>query len=243
MITSESINEIAGALSQAQGEFPQIPKNQEVEVKKDNRLLYKFKYADLTQIIDSTRPALMKNGLSFTQTVVRVPDVGLGYITRILHKSGQWIETGFIPAVINNNSSMKDIAGVSTYGKRLSLSEALGVSADEDADAPLDSGESATMKPLTRAPDIKPVKLQEPVKPKNHAPSKAGGLSEAQVIELHNRIKGIGWNVEQYKSFIKAIYGIDKTEDLKPNQYKDIQDMVITPATPYIKAMTIPKGN
>ena len=138
---SEKTEELATALAKAQGEFPAIHKNQEVEVKKEGRLLYKFRYADLTQIIDHIRPVLAKNGLSFTQRIIE----GF-YITKIFHSSGQWIITGHIPININDRMGMKDIAGACTYGKRLSLSSAFGVSADEDVDAPSEHGESIDKK-------------------------------------------------------------------------------------------------
>lgn len=127
----EGIEKLAEALAKAQGEFPVIPKDSEVEVKsKEGKLLYKYKYADLTTIISHTRPALSKHGLSFTQGM----GVG-GFNTLLMHSSGQRMLTGFIPCVIPTNADMKQVAGLITYVKRISLTAALGVSADEDVDA------------------------------------------------------------------------------------------------------------
>lgn len=135
---TEQFEKVMEALAKAQSEFPQIDKNQEVEVKEKGtgKLLYKFQYADLTEIVNKTRPALSKNGISYTQSIALFPDVGVCYFTRLMC-GGQWLDTGLIPAKqVLSCGSMKDTAAIATYGKRLSLSEALGVAADDDMDAP-----------------------------------------------------------------------------------------------------------
>lgn len=156
-ITTPSIEKIADALSKAQGEFPVIPKDSEVEVySKDTprRLLYKYKYADLTAIISATRPALSKNGLSFTQDFVK-KEIGTGLVTILMHSSGQRIETGFIPMTVDPKQDKKTVVGDFTYIKRVSLTAALGVSADEDMDAAgadAQKGQSTEKKTTGKAP-------------------------------------------------------------------------------------------
>lgn len=125
-------DKIYDALAKAQGEFPVIEKNSKVDVysKPPNRtLLYSYMYADLTEIINKTRPSLSKNGISFTQGMGSE-----GFYTRIMHSSGQCFDTGIIPTQIKAND-YKEMAGAVTYLKRISLSAALGISADEDIDA------------------------------------------------------------------------------------------------------------
>jgi len=133
LFSTDPIEKLADALAKAQGEFPVIPKDSLVIVytkEKPKSELYRYKYADLTTIISCTRPAMSKNGLSFTQGVV--PG---GFSTLIMHMSGQKIHTGFVPCDIPKNADMKQVAGLITYVKRISLTAALGVSADEDVDA------------------------------------------------------------------------------------------------------------
>lgn len=158
---SEKIDKLCEALSQAQGEFPTIPKNSEVEVysKPPNRqLLYKYKYADLTEIINCTRPALTKHGLSFTQDFIKHRFLGVGIVTILFHKTGQYMRTGFVPCEVKN-PNMKEVAGQFTYGKRISLTAALGISADEDMDAGSIEGETGNQ---TQRKDTK----KQPPKPK-----------------------------------------------------------------------------
>jgi hypothetical protein len=145
--------QLFASIAKAQGEFPAIPKDSEVEVKnKEGRFLYRYKYADLTTIINCTRPALAKHGLSITQSYLKEERM---FYTRIMHESGHHLDTGFIPCVIQDNLDMKTIAGIVTYVKRISLTAALGVSADEDVDAAHDEashGNTSTKERVQQGP-------------------------------------------------------------------------------------------
>lgn len=163
--SSEKINELVEALGLAQGKFPVIAKDSEVRVYSkppERKFLYSYMYADLTAIIDATRPALNDNGLSFTQDYTKHPALGVGICTILFHKSGQWLKTGFVPCSIQG-MDMKGIAGQFTYGKRISLTAALGVSGDEDVDAASIEGQQGNQTEKTP-----PKKSKAPIK--NHAP-------------------------------------------------------------------------
>lgn len=150
------------AFSAAQGEFPTIPKNSEVTVKdRAGKFLYSYKYADLTEIISSTRPALAKHGISFTQDYKFVEGLGHGIVTTILYKSGESFDSGFVPCEVKG-MNMKDVAGQFTYGKRISLTAALGISADEDVDAGSIEGSQGNESNRLDARPAAP--------PKNHVP-------------------------------------------------------------------------
>lgn len=134
MKTSEQINELAAALCAAQAVMKAAPmsgKNPHL----NNR------YATLGDIIDTARKPLADNGLSYVQFPVSpeqldTPFVGL--TTRLMHKSGQWLEsTVFFPVDGGSNRavSMAQVAGGRlTYMRRYALAAALGIVADEDAD-------------------------------------------------------------------------------------------------------------
>jgi hypothetical protein len=99
MKTSESIKEIAAALSAAQGQFRPIPKTGE------NRQ-QGYRFADLDDHLSVVRPVLAKHGLSLvasTEELVPLPERqtrsgGVQYVVRarvvgrLLHSSGEWIE-------------------------------------------------------------------------------------------------------------------------------------------------------
>jgi len=131
------INEISAALAKAQGEFPAIRKNKTVTKKgvskaSGREFEYKYTYADLTEIIDSVRPALAANGLSFTQSIEMVSNMSL-CVTRLLHSSGQHLTSSF--PIIMDAKDMQSLAAITSYAKRYSLSMLLGISPDDDPDA------------------------------------------------------------------------------------------------------------
>ena len=162
-----SIAKLQDALAKAQGEFPVIQKDSTVQVKnKEGKFLYSYKYADLTAIISATRPAMVKNGLSFTQDYVKHKDLGNGFITQFRHSSGEILEVGFVPCKIEGQD-MKSVAAQYTYGKRISLTAALGISADEDVDAASVEGGLGNQTEKTN--------IQ--ARPKNHAPQTAAAAS------------------------------------------------------------------
>lgn len=209
--SSESIAELMDAFSKAQGEFPQIPKDSKVDVYSkppDRRLLYTYYYAELTTIIDCTRPSLTKNGLSFTQDYTVHKILGPGICTIIFHKSGQWIKMGFVPCAIKG-ADMKDIAGQFTYGKRISLTAALGVSADEDVDAGSDNGNQGN------ETEKKPANKKQDPKPKNYAPGADNTppketKPEPKINKLYRLVKEKNLDPETVKDMIKKATGTEK---------------------------------
>lgn len=210
--SSESIAELMDAFSKAQGEFPQIPKDSKVDVYSkppDRRLLYTYYYAELTTIIDCTRPYLTKNGLSFTQDYTVHKILGPGICTIIFHKSGQWIKMGFVPCAIKG-ADMKDIAGQFTYGKRISLTAALGVSADEDVDAGSDNGNQGN------ETEKKPANKKQNTPPKETKP-------EPKINKLYRIVKEKNLDPDTVKDMIRRTCGIEKkSTDLSDEEIETI---------------------
>lgn len=123
MRTSESIAELAKALAAAQGEM----KNAKLNKVNPH---FKSRYADLAEIRDTVTPALSKNGLSIAQGT-DMTDSGLVVVTRLMHVSGQWIESRY-PIAIDKPQAM---GSAYTYAKRYSLAAICNIAADEDDDA------------------------------------------------------------------------------------------------------------
>jgi hypothetical protein len=198
-----SIDKLADALAKAQGEFPVIPKDSEVIVySKDapKRELYRYKYADLTAIISTTRPALSKHGISFTQGMVQG-----GFSTLLLHSSGQQLESGFVPCDLPKTQDYKAVAGAITYIKRISLTAALGVSADEDVDAAAQEatqGNSTTKGPIGKNPQQQAAQA----KPKT-PPQPPPGPTPAMLKRLYAIGNGMGWKPEAIR-----IYSLSKVK-------------------------------
>jgi len=127
MNKSESIKELAIALSKAQGEMPSA------ELNAVNTFFNNSRYADLGSIIKASKPILAKHGLSVSQlTTSTNGDVGL--TTLLMHTSGEWLETT-ITLPIGEVKNVAQAAGsVITYLRRYSYASILGMYADEDID-------------------------------------------------------------------------------------------------------------
>lgn len=124
--TSEQINELAEALSLAQAEMSNATKNKAADTGK-----FGYKYIDLAAVFDAIREPLTKNGISFAQ-VPMVQDNYLHIVTRLMHKSGQWME-GSYPACPLGLDPQRQGSAV-TYAKRYSISAMTGLAAEEDDD-------------------------------------------------------------------------------------------------------------
>lgn len=136
MNKSESITELAKALTEFQGEVTSI--------KKDSvNPFFKSKYAGLTAIWDAIRPLLKANGLSVIQGGLapqeHQDDQGdwwtgiLQMETTILHSSGEWLST--VTPMKPKNDDPQGMGSAITYARRYSLCAMLGIVADEDDDA------------------------------------------------------------------------------------------------------------
>ncbi|WP_242300705.1 ERF family protein [Bacillus cereus group sp. BfR-BA-01494] len=139
MRSSETLGKLADALSVAQGEWDN-PKNTNVNPQ------FKSRYAPLDVVINTVKPFLSKQGLSFIQSTSSVEE-NVIVTTRLMHKSGEWIESDplTLPAYQLKKGGVKDFnaqgAGSAiTYGRRYSLTALLGISSEDDDDGNNASG-------------------------------------------------------------------------------------------------------
>ncbi len=131
MRTSEATNEIATALAAAQGEFTVIEKRKHAKIKTNSGRDFGYAYADISDVLAAVLPHLSKHGLSVIQPTC-VIEAGLFITTRLMHASGQWIESDY--PVCSINGDHQKMGGALTYSRRYALCSMLGVSADEDVD-------------------------------------------------------------------------------------------------------------
>ncbi len=130
MAQSEIINELAAALSKAQGEM-------QAAIKDKVNPFFKSSYADLGSVWDAARPVLSKYGLCVMQTTEINADASkIIMVTTLAHTSGQWMKS-YLPLNPSKNDS-QGVGAALTYLRRYSLSAIVGVVCDED-----DDGETA----------------------------------------------------------------------------------------------------
>lgn len=129
--TSQQIAQLADALAMAQGEMEMPDKDREVSVKSEKGN-YKFKYATMDNIVTKTRPALARHGLAVIQPVISLAGKPV-VLTRLMHKSGEWLESCMAIHVGGNNNPQA-FGSALTYARRYSYSALLGIVTDEDDD-------------------------------------------------------------------------------------------------------------
>lgn len=141
MKTSETIGKISPALLKAQRAIT-------FAVKDAKNRQFKSTYADLSSVIDASKPALNDAGICFIQMAAPSDPGCLALTTRLIHESGEWIESTATCPLQRNDP--QGYGSALTYLKRYSLASAVGLYQDDD------DGNAATktVKLVARAPVI-----------------------------------------------------------------------------------------
>lgn len=120
---SESINELATALSKSQARIRQA-------VRTRNNAELETQYADLSAVWAACRHGLTRNGLSVLQFPGPVTGNFLSLTTILVHTSGQWIRQ---PLTIPLSRLDEQSYGAAlTYARRYALAAVVGVSPQSD---------------------------------------------------------------------------------------------------------------
>lgn len=128
---SEQINELVGALAEAQAGLTAVKRNRSVTVKTKTGGSYEFEYTTLDYMIEHVRLALTSKGLWFTQTLEQTENK-YRLITTLFHKSGQWLASE-TPLMVADQSN-QGFGSALTYMKRYALAAMLGLASDDDDD-------------------------------------------------------------------------------------------------------------
>ena len=142
MNTSETIGQLAEALAKAQIEL-----NNPVLNKTNPH--FKSKYADLANVLNAVRPVLGAHGIAVMQ-ITETLDTAIVLHTRLIHTSGEWIESTYPVSHIGKHQEM---GAALTYAKRQALSAMVAVAGEDD-----DDGNEATQQTLKPAAFTKPAK-------------------------------------------------------------------------------------
>ena len=122
---SESIGELAAALSKAQASMQAAEKN-------STNPHFKSKYADLGAIWSACRKVLTDHGLSVVQMPTDSSEGRVALTTTLLHTSGEYI--GSTCSTRLQQDSAQGVGSALTYLRRYALAAIVGIVADEDDD-------------------------------------------------------------------------------------------------------------
>lgn len=126
---SDSIGELALALSKSQAEFSGVKKESSG---------YSYDFADLNSVIQSSAPIFTKHGLAISQDIVSMSSGGTFYSgveTTLMHSSGEWKSTtAYAPTERSKQNPLIQMFGVNTtYIRRYQYQAILGL-ATTDSD-------------------------------------------------------------------------------------------------------------
>ncbi|CAB5223059.1 Essential recombination function protein [uncultured Caudovirales phage] len=140
----------------------------------------KYKYADLTSVIEAIKPALVKNNLFFTQNP-RPHTSGVEVETILHHAGGEHMSMGslFVPA---DRANAQGFGSALTYARRYALVTAFGVPVEDD------DGKAATAAPPAPAAAKKPV---------------AHSALQTEVRQFVHELQGCG-DADELNAFLKT---------------------------------------
>jgi hypothetical protein len=124
MTQSESIGNLALAMSKAQGELHDVYKDKKG---------YGYNYADLSSVLEITRPVCSKYELAVVQPCTS-DSASVTVTTRVMHSSGEWISSSLtLPLTVGKGMThAQAIGSCITYGRRYGLAAMMGVSQTDD---------------------------------------------------------------------------------------------------------------
>jgi hypothetical protein len=204
---SDRIDLFAAAFSKAQGEFPTIAKT-----KKAKMGTYEYTYADLADIIETVKPILAKNGLSYTQEI-RPDETGAPWLwTTLMHLSGQW-RSGCFPIRIAQRP--QETGSYISYMRRYTLCAALGIQAEEDDDAQIAEA-------LHKQADAKaPKPIQPQAQAQEAPPQGTRGPSDKQIKRMFAIAKQSNVSNDDIRNYITNL-GLSSTKDMSLSQYDQL---------------------
>ena len=147
MKTSEQVDLISAALVEMQAESTHA----NFDSKNPH---FKSKYASLAEVIDTAKPVLAKHGLAVIQLPAFRENIGHVLCTRIVHKSGQWIEDEMRLNPIKDDP--QGLGSALTYARRYSIPGVCMIASEDD-----DDGNAASHKQNVSAIQAKAVSMDE----------------------------------------------------------------------------------
>lgn len=183
--SSEQLNELFAALAKAQGQMQSATLNQ-------SNPYFKSRYADFSELIKASRPALAENGLCVIQRVVDTEN-GQVLSSVLGHSSGQWVESTM--RIAPAKSDVQSMGSYITYLKRYSYAALVGVATDDD------DGEQAMVQ-IRQQPQIQ--------RPSPHEKITLEQLEQLE-IELEDELELAGQILERM--------GLDQLADMPKNKF------------------------
>jgi hypothetical protein len=188
-MSSDQLNELAGALAKAQAMLKPA-------VKDSMNPHFKNRYADLESVWDACREPLTKNGLSVTQLPIQTGDGRTVLRTMLIHVSGQYLTSELPLNPVKNDP--QGLGSALSYMRRYALAAMVGVVQTDDdgneASTPAEPARKpvAAVKPQAQAQAAKPApKPVESVYRFPSGPHRGKSLSQLTVKEVDSYLSDL----------------------------------------------------
>ena len=220
MKQSEDIALLSEALAKAQSEI-------EAAKKDSKNPFFKSSYADLNSIYEAIKEVLAKHGIAVPQSPTRAQsENAVGMTTRLLHKSGQWLEDTFDMPIVKRDPQA--VGSAITYARRYGLVSMMAVPTEDD------DGESAMNRAPTSRQQPKPAynaNMNASTASNNQSYNGPHGPTEAMLKRVFAIKSNYGWSDQQVKDVIQKEFSLDSSKKLNRDQYNQLCDEIL-PAGP-----------
>lgn len=217
-----------GSLAIAQGAFLAIEKNRSVEITMKTGGKYRFRYADLEQILAKTRQALSANGLALFQSLETQPNNAV-LRCELVHKDGGRVSSEVSIPHPHTVQDPKSFGAMVSYYRRYMVTAMLGVAADDDLDEDGQEGEqpqsrpvgqkAAVAQPQQRAP------AQERAAPAQQQTGDTTAATTGEIAYLNKKITAKGWTVAQARE-AAGLDAADTLDGLTKDGFVALKDVV-----------------
>ena len=168
---------------------------------------FRSKYVQIDGLLAAVRPILAQHGLSVVQSTGG-DGQNVTITTMILHTSGEWLKTDAL-TLRAQQATPQGAGSAITYGRRYSLSAALGVAWDDD-----DDGNAASTPPKAEKKAAPKAKTKEDPK----APRKVGSLRA-----IASAAKEIGVTNDDIKEVMRRHYNKETSNELTDAQAAEME--------------------
>jgi len=127
----QDVKEFFAAFAKAQTGYKPVMREREVTIKPREGAAYKFKYAELANVIEATK-SLAENGIAVSQPVHQDKAGKLWLYTIVAHASGAGLVTRMS---LYGDADLKKFGGEISYCRRYCFAPAIGVASEDDADS------------------------------------------------------------------------------------------------------------
>jgi len=137
--SSETIGAIAGALAKAQAELTNPEKSLVATIRSPfpREPERSFRYAPLSSGLDIVRKTLGRHEIAAVQSTEIDKEAGLIRLTTILaHSSGEWLSCDWPVCAIADTAAPHRMGAALTYARRYALFTLVGITGEDDLDAP-----------------------------------------------------------------------------------------------------------